>query len=249
MATASLPFRGEGLGAILDGILNRTPVPVVRLNPDVPIELERIIEKCLEKDRDLRYQHTSEIRTDLQRLKRDLDSARVTPRTAVADAAPPARRWRWTALIGAVAVLVSIAGAQYAYRFSKSTGNTAVGPKLADTDTIVLADFTNTTGDSVFDDTLRQGLAVQLAQSPFLSLISDERIHKTLRLMGQAPDARLTPELAAGVCERLGSAAVLEGSIGESREPVRRSDCAPRGAIPETSSTRSRRRPRERKTF
>ena len=97
---------------------------------------------------------------------------------------------------------------------SKSTGNTALAPKLADTDTIVLADFTNTTGDSVFDDTLRQGLAVQLAQSPFLSLISDERIHKTLRLMGEAPDARLTPDLAAGVCERTGSATVLEGSIG-----------------------------------
>jgi tetratricopeptide (TPR) repeat protein len=110
-------------------------------------------------------------------------------------------------------VLVSIAGAQYVYRFSKSTGNTALAPKLTDTDTIVLADFTNTTGDSVFDDALRQGLAVQLAQSPFLSLISDERIHKTLRLMGQAPDARFTPELAAGVCERTGSAAVLEGSI------------------------------------
>ena len=214
MATGALPFRGDSPGAIADGILNRTPVPAVRLNPDVPVGLERIIEKCLEKDRDLRYQHASEIRTDLQRLKRDLDSARVTPRTAAADAARPTRRWRRTALVGAVAVLVSIAGAQYAYRFSKSTGNTALAPKLADTDTIVLADFTNTTGDSVFDDTLRQGLAVQLAQSPFLSLISDERIHKTLRLMGQAPDARLTPELAAGVCERTGSAAVLGGSIG-----------------------------------
>ena len=213
MATGTLPFRGDSPGVIADGILNRTPVPAVRLNPDVPIELERIIDKCLEKDRDLRYQHASEIRTDLHRLKRDLDSARVTQRTAATDAPPPTRRWRWTALIGAAAVLVSIAGAQFVYRFSKSTGNTALAPKLADTDTIVLADFTNTTGDPVFDDTLRQGLAVQLAQSPFLSLISDERIHKTLRLMGQAPDARLTRELAAGVCERTGSAAVLEGSI------------------------------------
>ena len=109
---------------------------------------------------------------------------------------------------------VAIAGSWYVFRASKPTGNGTTAPKLTDTDTIVLADFTNTTGDSVFDDTLRQGLAVQLAQSPFLSLISDERIHKTLRLMGQASDARLTPELAAGVCERTGSAAVLEGSIG-----------------------------------
>jgi len=213
MATGSQPFRGEGLGALLDGVLNRTPVPAVRLNPDVPIGLERIIEKCLEKDRDLRYRHASEIRTDLQRVKRDLDSAGVTPRAVAADAAPPTRRWRPIALLGAAAVLVSIAGGQYVYRFSISSGDTAVVPKLTDTDTIVLADFANTTGDSVFDDTLRQGLAVQLAQSPFLSLISDERIHKTLRLMGQGADARLTLELATGVCQRTGSAAVLEGSI------------------------------------
>jgi tetratricopeptide (TPR) repeat protein len=110
-------------------------------------------------------------------------------------------------------VLVAIAGAQYVYRFSKSSANAALAAKLTDTDTIVLADFTNTTGDSVFDDTLRQGLAVQLAQSPFLSLVSDERIHTTLRLMGQPSNARLTSELAIGVCERMGSTAALEGSV------------------------------------
>ncbi|MEO7142844.1 MAG: hypothetical protein ABI165_05005, partial [Bryobacteraceae bacterium] len=86
-------------------------------------------------------------------------------------------------------------------------------PKLTDKDTIVLADFTNTTGDSVFDGTLRQGLAVQLGQSPFLSLVSDQRVQRTLRLMGQPADARLTPELAKEICERTGSAAVLEGSV------------------------------------
>ena len=84
---------------------------------------------------------------------------------------------------------------------------------LTDKDTIVLAEFTNTTGDPVFDDTLRQGLAVQLQQSPFLSLISDERIRRTLPLMNQPADARLTPDIAQGVCVRTGSAAVLEGSI------------------------------------
>ena len=94
-------------------------------------------------------------------------------------------------------------------------------PKLTDKDTIVLADFTNTTGDPVFDGTLRQGLAVQLEQSPFLSLVSDERIQQTLRLMGQPADARLTPELAREICERTGSAAVLDGSIAQPRKPVR----------------------------
>ena len=87
------------------------------------------------------------------------------------------------------------------------------GPKLTDKDTIVLADFTNATGDPVFDDTLRQGMAVQLAQSPFLSLISEERIQQTLGLMGHPADARLTPDVAREICERTDSAAVLDGSI------------------------------------
>ena len=214
MATGTLPFRGDSPGVIADGILNLTPVSAVRLNPDVPIELERIIDKCLEKDRDLRYQHASEIRTDLQRLKRDRDSAHPRARPAPEVDTSFGRR-RMLALLGGVLVLTSaIAGSWYVFRASKPSATRTTAPKLTDTDTIVLADFTNTTGDSVFDDTLRQGLAVQLAQSPFISLISDERIHKTLRLMGQAADARLTPELAAGVCERTGSAAVLEGSIG-----------------------------------
>ena len=86
-------------------------------------------------------------------------------------------------------------------------------PKLTDKDTIVLADFSNTTGDPVFDGTLRQGLAVQLEQSPFLSLISEERIQQVLRLMGKPADARLTPEIAREICERTASAAVLDGSI------------------------------------
>ena len=86
-------------------------------------------------------------------------------------------------------------------------------PVLSEKDTVVLADFANSTGDSVFDGTLRQGMAVELEQSPFLSLISDGRIQHTLRLMGRSADARLTPELAREICERTGSAAVLEGSI------------------------------------
>jgi tetratricopeptide (TPR) repeat protein len=203
MATGKLPFRGESPGAIFVSILSRAPVPPMRLNPDAPAELERIIDKCLEKDRNLRYQHASEIRTDLQRLKRDTDSARVIPRAMPGAKTGTARRWK--AIVPAAAAVLALATAGAFYLHGK--------PKLTDKDTIVLADFTNKTGDPVFDGTLRQGLAVQLEQSPFLSLVSDERIQKTLSLMGRPADARLTPELAREICERTASAAVLDGSI------------------------------------
>jgi tetratricopeptide (TPR) repeat protein/predicted Ser/Thr protein kinase len=203
MATATLPFRGESTGVIFEAILNRAPVPPVRLNPDLPAELESIIIKCLEKDRTLRYQHASEIRTDLQRLKRDTDSGRMTTSARPAATTDVAKRWK-VIVPGAVVVLaLFVVGYLDLHRT----------PKLTDKDTIVLADFTNTTGDSVFDGTLRQGLAVQLGQSPFLSLVSDQHIQQTLRLMGQPADARLSPEIAMEICERIASTAVLDGSI------------------------------------
>ncbi len=199
MATGELPFRGESSGVIFDSILNSAPTSPVRLNPGLPMELERIINKCLEKDRTLRYQHASEIRTDLQRLRRDTDSGRV----AAAPGGLKRKKWLVPAA-GAIAVLAVVA-AGYFY-FNRK-------PRLTDKDTIVLADFTNTTGDPVFEGTLRQGLAIQLEQSPFLSVVSDDRIRRTLRLMGQPADARLTPDTAREVCERTASAAFLEGSI------------------------------------
>jgi serine/threonine protein kinase/tetratricopeptide (TPR) repeat protein len=201
MATGTRPFRGESTGSIFDAILNRAPVPPVRLNPDVPAALERVIDKCLEKDRNLRYQHASDIRTDLQRLKRDTDSGQVTSSTEPAVTTVT----RWKLIVPAAAALLALSVAGYFY-FHRS-------PKLTDKDTIVLADFDNKTGDPLFDDTLRQGLSVQLQQSPFLSLISDQQIQQTLALMGQAKDARLTAEIAQQVCERTASAAVLDGSI------------------------------------
>jgi eukaryotic-like serine/threonine-protein kinase len=203
MATGRLPFLGETTGVIFDSILNRAAVAPSRLNPDVPTDLERIINKCLEKDRELRYQHASDIRTDLQRLKRDTDSARLPIGAKAAARIGIKSFWKATVTAVAAALVLSLGGYFYTHRV----------PKLAEKDTIVLSDFTNGTGDTVFDGTLRQGLAVQLEQSPFLSLISDQRIQHTLRLMGRSADARLTPELAREICERTGSAAVLEGSI------------------------------------
>jgi eukaryotic-like serine/threonine-protein kinase len=199
MATGVLPFRGESSAVIFKGILDGRPTPAVRLNPEVPAELERIIDKALEKDRDLRYQSAAEMRSDLQRLKRDSESTKLSV------VAAPRKRMPWIAW---AAALILIASAVAAYFFLHRRA-----PKLTEKDTIVLADFTNTTGDPVFDGTLRQGLSAQLEQSPFLSLISDERIAQTLALMAQPKDSRLTKELTRDVCQRTASAATIEGSI------------------------------------
>jgi len=203
MATGRPAFSGATTAVIHDLILNRAPTSPLRLNPDLPAELERVIDKCLEKDRNLRYQHASEICTDLRRLERDTDSARVITRAKPEATTDIAKRWK--VIVPAAAAVLAFFVAGYFYFHGT--------PRLTDKDTIVLADFTNTTGDPVFDDTLRQGLAVQLEQSPFLSLVSEEHIQKALRLMGRTADARLTPELAKEICERTASAAVLEGSV------------------------------------
>jgi serine/threonine protein kinase/Tfp pilus assembly protein PilF len=176
------------------------PAAAVRLRVEDSPELERVISKCLETDPALRYQHAADLRTDLERLARGADSA-LSGRDQPAAKA----RARWT--VAAVAA-AAIALAALGYVFYPRPASA-----LTDTDTIVLAEFTNGTGDPVFDDTLRQGLVVQLQQSPFLRLISEERIQRELRLMQHSPDARLTPEIAHDVCVRTASAAVLEGSI------------------------------------
>ncbi|HUQ51457.1 MAG TPA: protein kinase [Gammaproteobacteria bacterium] len=187
------------LGAVLHEMATgRRPMPGVGLHVEGAPELERIIGKCLAPERELRYQHAADLRTDLASLRSGQD---------LTIAAPPKRARRrasWIAL-GAAAVVASVIAGAMIYDRRPAT--------LTDKDTIVLAEFANTTGDSVFDDTLRQGLAAQLQQSPFLSLVSDERIGRTLATMQQPRDARLTPEIAQGVCARTESAAVLDGSI------------------------------------
>jgi serine/threonine protein kinase len=208
MATGRMAFSGTSTAVIHDAILNRAPTPVARVNPEIPPDLERIINKALEKQPKLRYQSASEIRTDLQRLKRDSDHDRVSASVpVVTPASVERRRPRWVYASAATIAIALAASAFFLYRHK--------GHGLTDKDTIVLADFTNTTGDTVFDGTLRQGLSVQLEQSPFLSIVSDQQIEQTLPMMGQKPDAKLTPEIARELCQRTSSAAVLEGSIGQ----------------------------------
>jgi serine/threonine protein kinase/tetratricopeptide (TPR) repeat protein len=208
MVTGVLPFRGESSGVVTEAILNRAPVAPVRLNPDVPPKLEEIISKTLEKDRKLRYQSAAEIRTDLQRLRRDSESVRPSVATPDVVSKPPTKFARWVLIAVAAIVLIGLGVAARLFYTHKVHA-------LTDKDTIVLADFTNTTGNKVFDGTLRQGLSVQLEQSPFLSIISDQQIQKTLGLMGQPTDAKLTPAIAQELCERTASAAVLNGSIAQ----------------------------------
>jgi len=187
------------VGLVLYEMVKGTrPPQVVRLRVEESPELERIISKCLETDRELRYQHAADLRTDLERLRRG-QSATVAP-----EAAPGRRRALWLSIgVAAVVVAATVAGVIYGRRPAP----------LTDKETVVLADFANNTGDPVFDGTLRQGLAIQLQQSTFLSLTSDTRIQELLRLMGQPADAALTPAIARDICERMGGGAIVDGRI------------------------------------
>ena len=204
MATGRMAFPGNSAAVIHDGILNRTPIPASQINQGLPPKLDEIIGKALEKDRKLRYHSAADIRTDLQRLKRDTESARV-PAATRAESTMDVRRRFWKVGVPVAATVLTLATGSYLYNHRT--------PKLNEKDTIVLADFENKTGDPIFDYTLKEVVAVQLEQTPFLNSLSEQKINATLRLMNRKPGERITTETAEEVCQRTSSKAVIAGSI------------------------------------
>jgi eukaryotic-like serine/threonine-protein kinase len=208
MATGQKAFPGGTGGIIIEAVLSRSPVPIRSLNPGVPVRLEAIIHKAIEKDKESRYRSAADLASDLEALRRECASGHTaSPPPLVATGAvrrAGIKAWPILAGVGVAAAVTAAAGWFY---------HTRRAHELSLTDTIVLADFTNKTSDAVFDDALRQGLAVQLEQSPFLSMISEQRTRQLLRLMDKPADEKLTPDIAQQMCERAASRAFLSGTI------------------------------------
>lgn len=242
MVAGRTPFDGETSTDVIVAINQKEAPPLARFAPNVPAELEWIITKALRKDRDERYQTIKELLTDLRRLKQKVEfeaelersvspesvtgstfsaapalatiSDRVSPTASETEAHAPSsaeyiateiKRHKTGAAITAVAFVLLVAAAVFFY-FNRAQA-------LTEKDTILIADFVNTTGDNVFDGTLKQALAVQLGQSPFLNIYPDERVRETLRFMGRSEDERLTKDVAREICQRQGIKALLLGTI------------------------------------
>jgi serine/threonine protein kinase/tetratricopeptide (TPR) repeat protein len=200
MATGKMPFEGASSGEICGAILHQKPRPVSQLNPQMPLHFEAIIDKALEKNHDLRYQHAADMRTDLQRLKRDSESGQIS----ASSSGTVTTFWKFA--VPMLLVVLLVAGGLY-YRSRQQSQH------LTEKDTIVLTDFANSTGDAIFDDTLKTALSVSLRQSPFLNVLSDSEVAKTLQQMTHPLNTKLTPEIGRELCQRAGSKAYLVGSI------------------------------------
>src|SRR5208337_946371 len=206
MATGTLPFDGSSSGEICGAILHHNPEPVSQLNPQVPAQVEAIVHKALQKDRSLRYQHAPEIRDDLQRAKRN--SAETQATTAATHEAPVSRQRKslWMLAAATLLLLAAVIAGRLYYRSRQAQ-------HLTDRDTVVLTDFDNKTGDTVFDDALQPALAAELGQSPFLNMLSDQKVSKTLQMMSRPANQRITADVGRELCLRTGSKAVLGGAI------------------------------------
>ncbi|HXY15823.1 MAG TPA: protein kinase, partial [Terriglobales bacterium] len=246
MATGMVAFRGETSAVIFHAILERAPVAPIRVNPEISPKLEEIINKAMDKDRELRYQNAADMRADLKRVRRELESGRSpilevgatapasasgsgsgvqpavksgpTPRVAVSSgavsaavasssvsisAAPSRPKWQYAALL----VLICAVGAIGFFLYQRR------GHAITEKDSILVTDFVNTTGDSVFDGTLKKALAVDLQQSPFLNVVPEQQVQKTLKYMGRPPDQAVTGDVGREICQRDGIKAMLTGSI------------------------------------
>jgi eukaryotic-like serine/threonine-protein kinase len=212
MASGRLPFERETTGATFGAILHEGVELPSHWNSQLPLQFDEIIRKALEKDRDLRYQSAADVRADLQRLKRDSESghsAAASSGTVAVAEVPAAQGGKlWKVAVPVLLVVLIAAGGIY-HHSRQQTAH-----RLTDKDTVVLADFANSTGDAVFDDTLKTALSVSLRQSPFLNVLTDSQVAKTLQQMTRPAGTKLTPELARELCQRAGSKAYLAGAIG-----------------------------------
>ncbi len=244
MACGRKAFTGSSTVAIFDSILHKEPVPLARVNPEAPVELEQVIGKALSKDPSLRYQTAADLAADLRRLRKQSETSHsMTPSmgapslastpaasspsestaasaTAAEPAADPsetsgssskvealdrAGARHWKGIAAAILVLAAV-GIFFALRIDR-------GPVLAEGEELILTDFVNTTGDPVFDGTLKQALAVKIQESPYLDVVPQDQILETLAFMQLAPEERITQEVGREICQRQGVKAMLTGEI------------------------------------
>src|SRR5688572_9770575 len=239
MITGRVPFEGKDLYEQIVAIQEHDPAPLSSFVENIPQRLQEMVSKALAKNPDQRYQTANDLLVDLRNLKRTLNVDVENARTAlfgsrmdstivgritsnsqpgsISSAAYPVssaeyivnqvklHKWATLLILGVLALTVGVTAFWY-LKYKRAA-------PLTDRDTILLAEFENKTGEEVFDDTLRQGLAVQLQQSPFLDIFSDQRVRATLQLMSLSPDERVTRDRAREICQRQGLKAFITGTI------------------------------------